>query len=99
MNAFSRAFFACALALTLPSCALIKAPIRLLGGIANTLLKPIGGLGGAARVAPLLLDAKDGSRKPIRGVKTQLDGGAPSQTIVNEQEVAKAKKTAATLDS
>jgi hypothetical protein len=50
-------------------------------------------------VAPLLLDAKDGSRKPIRGVKTQLDGGAPSQTIVNEQEVAKAKKTAATLDS
>ena len=99
MNALPRALLACALLVSLPSCSLIKAPLRLLGGIANTVLSPVGGLGGAARMAPLLLDAKDGSTKPIRGVKTQLDGGAPSQKMVKEQEVAKATKLVSSRDS
>ncbi len=99
MKALPRALLACALLVTLPSCALIKAPLRLLGGLANTILSPVGGLGGAARMAPLLLDAKDGSTKPIRGVKTQLDGGAPSEKMVKEQEVAKAAKPVVSRDS
>jgi hypothetical protein len=77
-------------ALSLTSCSLLTAPLRLLGRAANSILSPVGGVGGAARLAPLLLDAKDGQRKPVRGVnqKLKLDS-PPSQRTEPRQELVR----------
>jgi len=77
---------------TLTSCNLLTAPLRLLGRAANGLLSPVGGLGGAASLAPLLLDAEDGSKKPVRGVEVKLIDKAPSQRVEKEQSVVMAEK-------
>ena len=78
------------LVLTLSSCSLIKAPFQLLNRAASAVLAPVGGLGGAAQLAPLLLDAKDGQRKPIKGMERSLDdGSAPSQQPFSETKMAR----------
>lgn len=76
----------------LTSCSLLTAPLKLLGRAANGILAPVGGLGGAAGLAPLLLDAKDGSNKPVRGMEVKLMDKAPSQRVEPEQSVVLAEK-------
>lgn len=75
----------------LTSCSLLTMPLKLLGRAANGLLSPVGGLGGAASLAPLLLDAEDGSKKPVRGMEVKLIDKAPSQRVEREQSVAAAQ--------
>jgi hypothetical protein len=81
---------------SLSSCALITAPLKLLGRAANGLLSPIGGLGGAASLAPLLLDAEDGSQKPVRGLDVKLIDKAPSQRVEQDRSVATAQQRRST---
>lgn len=76
----------------LTSCNLLTAPLKLLGRAANGILAPVGGLGGAAGLAPLLLDAKDGSNKPVRGMEVKLMDKAPSQRVEQEQQVVMAQR-------
>jgi hypothetical protein len=99
MKIVPRSLAALALVVSLSSCSLIKMPLNLLGRTVNSLLGPVGGVGGAARLAPLLLDAKDGQQGPVRGQKYELKGRemAPSQRLVPVQEMVKA--TSATTSS
>ena len=89
-----RVIGAAALMLSLSSCNLLTAPLRLLSRTASGLLRPVGGLGGAASLAPLLLDAKDNKQRPVRGIEMKLEDKAPTERVTPRQELVKVETDA-----
>ncbi len=86
---YLRAAAAVFLMASLSSCSLIAAPFKLIGNAAGSIIRSFGGLGGAARLAPLLLDAKENQKTPVRGAKIKLLDKAPSERRVDQQELVK----------